>query len=216
MPIICPTITAFDSDEYARQMVKIGPFAQRIHIDLMDGVLAPTRSPELPEVWWPEHLTADIHLMYEKPGEVLREILYLHPNLLVFHYEASVDHVALAIKLRDHNVKAGLAILQDTDINQVLDILEAFDHVLIFSGDLGHHGGVANLELLDKVRVIRQRYSGIEVAWDGGINEDNAEALISAGVSVLNVGGYIHNASSPQEAYAKLELLTRTVQKSDD
>ena len=45
-----------------------------------------------------------------------------------------------------------------------------------------------------------------EIGWDGGITADNAAVLVTAGVRVLNVGGYIQKADDPQAAYAKLKV----------
>src|ERR1700753_2375748 len=62
---ICPTITAFGTHDYRAQMEMLEPFAERIHIDLMDGVFAPHISPGLDQIWWPDSITADLHLMYQ-------------------------------------------------------------------------------------------------------------------------------------------------------
>ena len=83
-----------------------------------------------------------------------------------------------------------------------------YDHVLIFSGDLGKHGGVADLSLLEKVNKIKALHPGAEIGWDGGINDTNAAKLIDGGVSVLNVGGFIQKSQKPDEAYAKLKSIT--------
>jgi pentose-5-phosphate-3-epimerase len=61
--------------------------------------------------------------------------------------------------------------------------------------------------MLGKVHMIRQRFPDIEIAWDGGINDQNARQIVEGGVDVLNVGGFIHKATDPQKAYAKLETV---------
>ncbi len=205
MAVICPTVTALDPHEYREQMERIEPFAERVHIDLMDGELAPTKSPGLDHVWWPENLKADIHLMYQKPMDQLEQLVKLKPNLVVIHYEAEVDHAHFATHLRENGIKAGLAILQDTPAEKTFEILNCFDHVLIFSGNLGHHGGEANLDLLGKIPFLRQQKPDLEISWDGGINDQNAKRLIEGGVDVLNVGGFIQNSDDPTTAYAKLK-----------
>jgi ribulose-phosphate 3-epimerase len=124
--------------------------------------------------------------------------------LIVVHYEADLDHKKIAEMLREHDIKAGLAILQDTNIEEALPIIESFDHVLVFSGKLGFHGGKFDDAQLEKVKVIKQTYPKIEISWDGGINAENAPKLIEAGVEVLNVGGYIQKSDDPAAAYAKM------------
>jgi ribulose-phosphate 3-epimerase len=204
---ICPTVTAFDPHEYRRQIELLEGFAQRIHIDLMDGIFAPHVSPELSQVWWPDNLTADIHLMFQKPGEQLGQLIRLKPNLVIIHYEAEVDHEYFAAKLHENGIKAGLALLQGTSVEQAEELIPLFDDVMVFSGNLGEHGGKADPSLYEKVRQIRAKYPEIEISWDGGISDQNAAQLTEAGVSVLNVGGFIHQSQNPQEAYAILKKL---------
>jgi ribulose-phosphate 3-epimerase len=207
MAVVCPTVTAYDTHEYRAQMELIGKFAKRIHIDLMDGVFAPTVSPPLETVWWPEGIVADIHVMYQKPAPYLEQLIKLKPHLVVIQYEAELDHAGFAAGLQAAGIKAGLGLLQDTTVEEAAPLLAKFDHVMIFSGNLGHHGSIADLGLLDKVREVRSRFPGIEIAWDGGIDDRNARQLAEGGVDVLNVGGFIHKADNPQEAYAKLETV---------
>src|SRR4051794_8772412 len=99
MATICPTITAFDEYEYNEQMRRIKPFTERVHIDLMDGVFAETKSPDLHHVWWPHELIADIHLMYQEPMEFLEKLIHLQPNMVIIHNEAHVHHMHFAAEL---------------------------------------------------------------------------------------------------------------------
>lgn len=210
MPVICPTVTAFDKHEYRAQMELLAKFARRIHIDLMDGVFAPTESPPLEAVWWPDGVTADIHLMYQDPGPHLDQLAGLKPHMVIIQAEADVDHAAFAGRLHDTGIKAGLALLQDTAVRSVSGLLKDFDHAMIFSGNLGHHGGSSvDFGLLGKVREIRELRPDIEIAWDGGVNADNIRRLAEGGVDVFGVGGFIHGAPDPQEAYAKLETIVK-------
>lgn len=203
--VICPTITAYDTHEYRRQMERVEPFAKRVHIDLMDGQFAPTASPPLKKVWWPHELQADIHLMYQNPMNYIDELIRLKPHLVVIHNEANVHHMDFCARLHKEDIKTGLAVLADTPINYAHQIMHSFDHVLIFSGNLGYHGGEADLELLDKVKYVRKHHPDVEIGWDGGISDQNARQLIDAGVDVLNVGGFIQKSEEPANAYAKLK-----------
>jgi ribulose-phosphate 3-epimerase len=211
MAVICPTVTAYDTSEYNVQLKRLVPFTERVHIDLMDGTFAPTLSPGLNKIWWPPELIADIHLMYQRPMDCLEQLIKLRPHLVVIHNEADVHHMDFAAHLHQHDIKTGLAILRDTPVEYAYQIMHSFDQVLVFSGDLGKHGGVADLGLLDKVRKIREHHPEVEIAWDGGINDDNALQLVDGGVDVLNVGGFIQKAADPASAYAKLEAITTRV-----
>lgn len=211
MAIVCPTVTAFDLNEYRVQMERLTSFARRIHIDLMDGEFAPTLSPPLDKVWWPPELIADVHLMYQHPMDYLGQLVKLKPHMVIVHNEAELHHMHFAAELHKADIKAGLAILRETPIEWAHQIMHSFDQVLIFSGDLGKHGGVADLALLEKVRYVREQHPEVEIAWDGGISDLNAGELVEGGVQVLNTGGFIQNSPDPQAAYATLEAIIQSV-----
>lgn len=202
-PKVCPTVTAFDLSSYSQQIKQIS-FARRIHIDLMDGQFAPSKSPSIYEVNLPHHHIVDVHLMYQEPMLVLERLIELKPHMVIVHNEAQLHHMHFVAELHKHGIKAGLALLRDTPAEHAFQIMHSFDHVLVFSGNLGYHGGTADLGLLDKVKKIRAHHFEAEIGWDGGINADNISALVGAGVNVLNVGGYIQKSSDPENAYATL------------
>lgn len=207
MAIICPTITAYDTGTYREQVNRVKSFAQRIHVDLMDGQFTPTQSPPLKHLWIPHDVEVDIHLMYQNPMEHVHELVKLKPRMVVIHNEAHVHHMQFAGELHKAGIEVGLALLQDTPVEWAHQIMHSFDHVLVFSGHLGYHGGTADLNLLDKVRQIRDHHPDVEIGWDGGINADNARQLVDAGVDVLNVGGFIQNSDDPEAAYATLKTI---------
>src|ERR1017187_3160497 len=118
MAIICPTVTAYNPHEYRSQIERVQSFAKRLHIDLMDGEFAPTKSPGLDRVWWPAEIVADIHLMYQRPMDCLEQLVKLKPRLVIIHSEADVQHMDFAARLHAADILAGLAILHDTLIKE--------------------------------------------------------------------------------------------------
>jgi ribulose-phosphate 3-epimerase len=202
---ICPTVTAFDVNEYKRQIGRLEQFTTRVHLDLMDGDFAPTKSPDINTIWWPVTMLADIHLMYQNPMDYIDKLIALKPHMVVIHNEAQVHHMHFAALLHKAHINAGLAILADTPIEDSYQFMHSFDHVLIFSGNLGYQGGSAvDLGLLSKVKKVRAHHPDVEIGWDGGISTDNVRELVSGGVQVLNVGGFIGKSDDPANAYDKL------------
>ena len=68
----------------------------------------------------------------------------------------------------------------------------------------GAGGSLADVALLTKVEQAKKMNPSIELAWDGGVNEDNVEEIANGGIGVINAGGYIHGAKDPEAAYAQL------------
>lgn len=205
--VVCPTVTAIEPHEYRIQMERIVPFAKRIHIDLADGVFTPNKLMSLDKIWWPDTIQADIHLMYKAVTPFLDKLLALKPSMVVMHAEAVDAFYPIAKKLKTRGIKVGVALLAVTPVKVLVPAVKDIDHVLIFSGDLGHFGGHAQLSLLQKVSEIKRLNPTIEVGWDGGINEANVQKLVLGGVDVLNVGGAIHRAPNPAVAYDTLKTL---------
>lgn len=204
MPTICPTITAYDPHEYREQMARIAPFATRVHIDLADGQFAPTKTVNPIQVYWPDGITPDLHLMFKNPIAHLETVISLAPDLVIVHAEADGDLLGLLRQLYAVNIKRGVALLKDSQPDDYKGLIADADHVLIFSGDLGHFGGTADMGLLKKVGRIRSLNPNAEIGWDGGITTDNISQLALGGIEVMDVGGAIHKASDPQDAYATL------------
>lgn len=208
MSVICPTIDAYTEEEYRTQMERVVGFTHRIHIDLTDGIFTKEKSTGPKQAWWPAGVKADFHMMYTDPEEAVKEVIQHKPNLIIVHAEAEGDFTAFARYCHEQGVKTGVALLQNTPAEAILPALSHIDHVLIFSGNLGYQGGSqADLELLNKLSILKQHKPELEIGWDGGINDQNVSELVTSGIDVLNVGGYIQKAEDPARAYQALQRI---------
>jgi ribulose-phosphate 3-epimerase len=207
MQIICPAILASTPEEYRAQIEKVGHFAQRIQIDLTDGSFAPSNTVKAKDAWWPVGVKADFHLMMHHPFTAVRTILEHQPNMVIVHAESEGDFPALVEFCHERGVRVGVALLAKTAAETILPALGLIDHVLIFSGDLGHFGGQADLDLLGKVQIFKDNKPDLEIGWDGGINDQNISALAAGGVDVFNVGGFIQKADNPEKTFQALQRI---------
>lgn len=201
---ISPTVTAENAHTYRTQMERLAPFATRVHIDVMDGTFAPAKSINLDQIWWPGGVRADLHMMVANPLDHVELYLALGPQMVIVHAETSGDFMTFAETMHRHGIETGVALLQDTPVDTIVPALSLIDHVLVFSGDLGHFGGHADMRLLEKVKQLRAVKPQLEIGWDGGINDTNAKELAEGGVDVLNVGGFIQRSDHPEQAYESL------------
>lgn len=207
MSVVCPTVTAEDPHTFRSQIERLQPFANRIHLDFMDGLFTSNKSIDLSQAWSLDDIRTDLHLMYMRPDVYVDLIIHLSPSLVIVHAEAKGEYGPFAKKLQDKGIKTGVCLLQDTPVSLISSHLDLIDHVLIFSGDLGHFGGKVDLKLLDKVRELKKLKPSIEIGWDGGVSLENAKQLSDGGVDVLNVGGYIQKAANPQQRFDALVTL---------
>jgi len=188
MAKIVPTILATTPEEYQSRLELVTRTADRVHVDIVDGKFATTKTIGLSQVYVPDGVQLDLHLMVENPADHLDNALALKPNLIIVHAEADGDHVRCAADIQSMGVKAGMAYLTETAPTQ---IVTHFDHALVFTGRLGHYNGELHQPSLRKVLELKELDPGIEVAVDGGVNRRNMDAVIEAGADVLDAGmGY--------------------------
>ena len=204
MSVIAPCIMAETPEEYKAMIERLHPFAERVHIDISDGEFAPAFLLGEAQIWWPKEWIVDIHAMVARPAEHLLALIALKPHLITFHVETGVNLLPIMEQVKAAGIKAGIALLKPTVPSTVSAMVQAADHVMIFSGDLGHYGGSASMMQLEKVRLIKAINPNVEIGWDGGVSSDNAYTLTQGGVDVLNVGGAIAKADDPATAYATL------------
>lgn len=204
MSIICPTVTAENPHIFREQLERVQPLTRRIHFDLANNTLAPAQLIKPIQLYWDEAVIADIHIMYKEPTKEFETLVSLQPHMVIIHAEAEGNLLKMMKGLQALGIKAGIALLQDTEVKDAIDLIKIADQALIFSGNFGHFGGNADLDLTSKISEVKELNPNAEIAWDGGINADNASKLSSAGVDVLNVGGFIQKSQDPQAAYKAL------------
>lgn len=204
MAEIVPTILCETEADYKATVERLHPFAKRVHIDLADGVFAPTFTVGVNKIWWPKEWIVDIHAMVAQPSQYVDLLINMRPNTVIFHAEAQEDIVPSLQKLKAAGIHAGVALLKPTVPSTVKQYIDAADHVLVFSGDLGHYGGRADLMQLEKVRLIKAIRNDLEIGWDGGATVENVFSLSQGGVAVINVGGAINKAPDPPAIYNQM------------
>lgn len=210
MSIVCPTVLASDAHDYQTQLARVSKFAKRVQVDISDGIFTPVPTLAIDQLWWPEGLLVDIHVMYQEPSNHIKELIKLKPHMVIVHAEAKGDFLQIAEDLRKHNIKVGVALLQKTSTHIVKPSIGAIDHILIFSGDLGKFGGIVDPSLLSKVTQLKEWNDKLEFGWDGGINADNIKQLVDGGIDVLNVGGYIQKSPEPRASFDKLKQIIQS------
>ncbi len=207
MASICPTVLAGNTHQFRQQIERVAAFTTQLHLDFADGTLTDSATLELSQAWWPHTCQADLHLMYKQPAEHIEQIIALNPRRVIVHAEADLDFAAFADKLHQAGIEFGVALLAKTPASQLQSYISDIDHVLIFSGNLGHFGGEADIGLLEKVKDVKKLKSKLTIGWDGGVNAGNVKRLADGGIDVLNVGGFIQRADDPQAAYQSLQKL---------
>jgi ribulose-phosphate 3-epimerase len=193
---IAPSLLAADFGhiaEAAHDLQESG--ADRIHVDVMDGVFVPnfTFGTDTVRVLKREtSLPLELHLMIVNPDAHLETFARAGADAITVHYEACPQLHRTLATIRSLDCRSGAAINPSTPAEMLDDILEVCDLALVMTIDPGFGGQRLIPRTLRKVERIRaevQRQGlDTEVEVDGGVDADNAKACVDAGADVLVAG----------------------------
>lgn len=201
---IVPAILANSKQDFKAQVERVNTFTKRVQIDVVDGLFAPNKTLDVTNIWWPKGWETDLHMMVMRPSEHLETIFKLMPSLCIFHAESGEDLLPIFEALKQHEIKAGVALLPGTFPGAVQKYIEAADHVMIFAGQIGMQGSRADMLQTEKVPLIRALKTDVEIGWDGGANMYNLRTLAHCDIDVINVGSAISQSPDPAAAYKML------------
>jgi ribulose-phosphate 3-epimerase len=183
----------------------------RIQWDVMDGHFVPNLTLGLPVVQAIQAVSPvplDCHLMIENPERWAPGYAELGARNVTVHAEACTDPRAVARDLRAAGSLAGLALNPGTPLDDYLDVLPAFDTLLVMTVEPGFGGQAFLAEVLPKVRrardLIDTGHLTLLVEVDGGINADTIEQAAEAGADVFVAGSAVYGADDPAKAIAAL------------
>ncbi len=211
---VFPSLLAADFSKIEKEIKKVeSAGAEGIHLDVMDNKYVPNETFPIEKIksfYEKISLPLDIHLMIEKPEELIDQYLQFKPSSLSFHVEASNKPEKLIQKIKSKGCKVGLAVNAKIPVDSVFPFLEEIDFVLIMTVEAGFGGQKfieENLEKIKKLNEIKKEKSlSFEIEVDGGINTENSKQLIKSGANILVSGSTIFKSDSFSETIRKLKL----------
>lgn len=166
-----------------------------IHLDVMDGEFVDNKTLDfnrLRNYFYHNKKNIDVHLMVKNVKLYTELYSLLNPKYIIFHLEVG-NALELINYIKNKNIKVGLAINPNTNINELKPFLDKIDLVLVMSVIPGKGGQSFIESSLDKIKQIRKLNSNIIISVDGGINNTNIQKIKEAGASMCVVGSYITN-----------------------
>jgi len=205
-----------DLAHLADQVKLVEPYADLIHIDVMDAHFVPplTIGPAVVKSLRPwTDIDLACHLMVERPEHLFEDLADAGTRMVTFHVESQPDPAPVIRKARDAGMRTGLAVGPETQIEGVVPYLEDLDNVIVMSVHPGWGGQAFMPDVIPKISAVRdeidRRGLRTDVEMDGGIDEETGRRCLEAGATVLTAGSAIYAAEDPAEAAKRLAELVR-------
>lgn len=203
---VSPSILSADFGRLNEDIASVEPFADSLHVDIMDGHFVPNLTFGAPVVRSIKtRLPLHCHLMVEHPERYVEAFKKARAALFIFHIETTDEAESLIAKIRNHGMKVGISVNPETNLSVLTPFLHLIDLVLIMSVHPGF-GGQAFIPLtLEKIRALRKARKDLDIAVDGGINAETGLQCVQAGANILVAGSYIFGVEDRAHAIESLK-----------
>ena len=213
MAIIAPSLLAANFLQLGDACAMLNKSeAAWFHLDVMDGSFVPNISFGLPIIEQIRKATTkvcDVHLMIVSPEKYIEAFKKAGADILTVHVEACPELANTLSLIKAQGMKAGVAINPNTDITVLAPFIKDIDLVCVMSVFPGFGGQKFIETTYEKVVAIKQIITAagattlIEI--DGGVDANNAAALVKAGADVLVAGTTVFKAADPIAMIATLQ-----------
>jgi ribulose-phosphate 3-epimerase len=196
---IAPSILSADFARLGEEIAAVAAAgADFIHVDVMDGHFVPnlTIGPAVVKALrGATSLPFDVHLMISPVDPFIADFVRAGANILTVHPEAGPHLHRTLQAVRAAGAKPGVALNPATPASVVEEVIGDVDLVLVMSVNPGFGGQSFIRSQLKKIEFVRKLIddSGREIMLevDGGVNEETARDVVSAGADVLVAGSAV-------------------------
>jgi ribulose-phosphate 3-epimerase len=203
---ISPSILSADFGRLNEDIKEVEPYADRIHVDVMDGHFVDnlTFGPVVVRQIKTK-LPIDVHLMITNPARYIPDFA-ANCDSISFHPEiyGKKDLMKAIEKVKEYSLKVGLALNPDKPVSLIRDVLGDLDYVLVMSVYAGFGGQKFMPETLDKIRWLRANGFTKDILIDGGISLETIKDARDAGANVFIAGTAIFGKKDRKKAIAEL------------
>lgn len=209
---VAPSILSADFSKLEQEIKTVNE-AEYLHIDVMDGEFVPNISfgpPILAAIADKTDHVMDVHLMINRPARYIDDFAAAGADIIGVHAEATLHLHRVLQQIKNHDLKAAVALNPATPITEIEHVLNLLDMVLIMSVNPGFGGQEFIPETVDKIKrlreLIEQKGFDIDIQVDGGIKPNTtASEVIEAGANILVAGSAIFKADDRKKVIKNLK-----------
>jgi ribulose-phosphate 3-epimerase len=154
-------------------------------------------------------LPLEVHLAIEVDGNIITEYIKLGADIITFHPEVidnSEDIGKIIDTVKKNNIKLGLATSVSSDLAYIKKYAKYADLILLTTSNPNFSGKIKIQESENKIIQIRNLIGNeIDLAVDGGVDDEVGPKFVKCGASILVVGKYIFKSKNYLEAIRRLK-----------
>ena len=143
----------------------------------------------------------DMHMMVSTPEQWVAEMAAAGADQYTFHVEATTQPVELSRSIKEAGMRVGVGVKPGTSVDTVLEWMdqELVDMVLIMTVEPGFGGQKFMLDMMSKVRKLRETFPLLDIEVDGGVGPSTVEHCAAAGANMLVSGTAVVKNEKPGE-----------------
>ncbi|NLN88193.1 MAG: ribulose-phosphate 3-epimerase [Syntrophomonadaceae bacterium] len=213
MVLIAPSILSANFARLAEDIQRVEQAgADWLHIDVMDGHFVPnlTIGPlVVRDIKKETGLLLDVHLMIEKPENLIPAFIAAGADLITVHAETCPHLHRTLTMVKEAGRQAGVSLNPSTPVAMVENVIGEVDLVLAMTVNPGFGGQKFIHSVLPKISALRAMIarsgSGAHLQVDGGINVETGKLAVDCGADVLVAGSFIFAAADVGQAIRDLK-----------
>ena len=184
--------------------------ADQIHVDVMDGVFVPNISfgPDVVKMSAANvKIPQNVHLMVTRPQDHLAAFAQAGSDTIQIHIESKCTIKDTLATIRSLGCRPAITLNPETPVESIFQCLEErwVDEVLVMSVHPGFGGQKYLPSAEEKIATIRRMADWVDIAIDGGIDDQTIVPAAAAGANLFVAGSYLFKQTDMAAAIADLQ-----------